>query len=261
VSPERSISSPLAGRTIVVTRPEERSAHLVSALADRGATVLVAPAIELRPARSAALTAALRDLASGRFTWVLLTSPSTVAMLAERLASADDVRAHVAAIGDGTAQAFNRWSDGRDVDLQPPRFTTASLARSFPRGEGRVLCARADIAPDGLEDALAAKGWTPTRVDAYRTVFPSTLPAQTRAALAAGDVDAITFTSASTVRGFIGAVGAVKGNPKVVCIGPVTSREAREHGLTVHAVAEPHTTDGLVAALERVFRPRRRAMP
>jgi uroporphyrinogen-III synthase len=110
---------------------------------------------------------------------------------------------------------------------------------------------------------LAAKGWTPTRVDAYRTTFPRSLPVETRAALRAGEVDAITFTSASTVRGFIGALGStgLRGRPKVVCIGPVTAREARTHGLTVHAVADPHTTDGLVAALERVFTPRRRATP
>ena len=60
------------------------------------------------------------------------------------------------------------------------------------------------------------------------------------------------------MRGFVGALGPVKGNPKVVCIGPVTAKEARAHGLTVSAVANPHTIDGVVAALERVFTPRRR---
>jgi uroporphyrinogen-III synthase len=249
-------ASPLVGRTIVVTRPAERSSHLVALLEAAGARAIVAPAIEVRPARSAALTQALRDLARGRFAWILLTSPATVAMLAERTAGPQDVRASVAAIGDGTAHAFTAWS-GRDPDLVPPRFTSAALGRSFPRGSGRVLCARADIAPEGLEDVLAAKGWTPTRVDAYRTVFPKALPEEARVALAAGDVDAVTFTSASTVRGFVGALGAVKGTPKVVCIGPVTAKEARAHGLGVHAVADPHTTEGLLAALERAFTPRR----
>jgi uroporphyrinogen-III synthase len=66
-------------------------------------------------------------------------------------------------------------------------------------------------------------------------------------------VDAVTFTSASTVRGLVGMLGAVKGNPRVVCIGPVTAREARAHGLTVHAVANPHTIEGLVDACERAL--------
>jgi uroporphyrinogen-III synthase len=246
------VTRTLAGRTVIVTRPAERSAKLVRMLEERGARAIVAPAIEVKPARSAALTEALKDLAAGRFTWIVLTSPATVAMLDERLGGPDDVRAKVAAIGDGTAESCRRFA-GRDPDLVAATFTTVGLSRSFPRGEGRVLCARADIAPEGLEDALAAKGWTPTRVDAYRTVFPRALPAEARDALVAGEVDAVTFTSASTVRGFVGALGAVKGSPKVVCIGPVTSKEARAHGLRVHAVAKPHTTEGLVAALERVF--------
>jgi uroporphyrinogen-III synthase len=135
----------------------------------------------------------------------------------------------------------------------PETFTTLGLARAFPRGEGRVLCARADIAPPGLEDTLAAKGWSPERVDAYRTKMARSLPPEARAALRDGEVDAITFTSASTVRGFVGAMGVVRGNPKVVAIGPVTAAEARAHGLRVSAVARPHTIEGLVGALERVL--------
>ena len=243
---------PLAGRTVLVTRPADQSAGLVKLLDRLGARSIVAPAIEIAPARSAALTAALRELAAGEFEWITLTSRATVEMLRARLDSPREVRARVAAIGEGTAQAYRRWSR-RSPDLMPASFTTAGLARAFPRGSGRVLCARADIAPGGLEDALAARGWTPTRVDAYRTRLPRSLPAQARDALRRGEVDAVTFTSASTVRGFVGALGAVRGSPKVVCIGPVTAREARERGLVVHAVARPHTIEGVAAAVERVL--------
>jgi uroporphyrinogen-III synthase len=246
---------PLAGRTILVTRPATAAAELVGLLRRRGATAIVAPAIEIVPARSAALTNALRELAAGRFAWITLTSSSTVEMLAARLRSPLEVRANVAAIGEGTATAFRTWA-GRAPDLMPDSFTTGALARRFPRGHGRVLCARADIAPDGLEDAIAAKGWSPERVDAYRTRTPRSLPREARDALRDGHVDAVVFSSASTVRGFLGAVGVVRGNPKVVCIGPVTAREAREHGLRVSAVARPHTMDGLLVALERVLAPR-----
>jgi uroporphyrinogen-III synthase len=243
---------PLAGRTVLVTRPADQSVEVVRRLRRLGAAVIVAPTIEIAPVRSAALTRALRDLSEGRFEWITLTSRATVEMLASRLASPSEVRAKVAAIGEGTAKAFRAWGR-RTPDLMPGTFTTTGLARAFPRGEGRVLCARADIAPTGLEDALAAKGWTPVRVDAYRTRMPRSLPAEARAALRDGRVDAITFTSASTVRGFVATTGVVRGNPKVVSIGPVTAKEARAHGLRVSAVARPHTIEGLVAALERVL--------
>lgn len=243
---------PLDGRLVLVTRPADQSAELVRRLRRAGAGAIVAPAIAIVPARSAALTRALRDLEAGRFAWIVLTSRSTVEMLASRLGSPSGVRAKVAAIGEGTSEAFRRWTRRRP-DLTPETFTTAALARAFPRGEGQVLCARADVAPAGLEDALAAKGWSPERVDAYRTRMARTLPAEAREALREGRVDAVTFTSASTVRGFVGAVGVVRGDPKVVCIGPVTAREAREHGMRVSAVARPHTIHGLLDALERAF--------
>ena len=37
--------------------------------------------------------------------------------------------------------------------------------------------------------------------------------------------------------------------PVVVCIGPVTAATARDAGLPVTTVADPHTVDGLLAAL------------
>jgi uroporphyrinogen-III synthase len=242
----------LAGRTILVTRPAEHAARLVRALERRGARVLLAPAVRLVPARSAVLTAALRELAAGRFDWITLTSAATVDVLRDRLDAPREVRARVAVIGEGTASAFRRWAR-RDPDLRPSTFTTAALARAFPRGSGRVLCARADIAPQGLEAALARKGWDAVRVDAYRTVLAASLPRPARDALRRGQVDAVTFTSASTVRGFVRALGGAQGAPKVISIGPVTSAAAREAGLRPAAVAEPHTIDGLVAALERTL--------
>jgi uroporphyrinogen-III synthase len=246
VTPARG---PIAGRTVLVTRPIDEAPELAEAFERRGARAIVSPTIEIVPVRSAALTRALRELAEGRFGWVTLTSPRTVAAFATRI-DPRDVRAKVAAIGEGTSDAFRRWTRRRP-DLVPPRFTTAALARTFPRGEGRVLCARADIAPEGLEDALAAKGWTPERVDAYRTRFARSLSPEARAALRVGDVDAVTFTSASTVQGFVNAVSVVRGDPKVVCIGPITARAARDRGLRVSTVADPHTVGGLVAAVER----------
>jgi uroporphyrinogen-III synthase len=246
---------PLSGRTVLVTRPREDAEELARLLRRRGARVVLAPAIEIVPVRSAALTRAVRELADGAFDWVVLTSPRTVDALAARIAPRE-ARAAVAAIGEGTSEAFRRWS-GRAPDLVPRTFTTAALARAFPRGEGRVLCPRADIAPEGLEEALAAKGWSPERVDAYRTRSPRSLPSEARAALRSGEVDAVTFTSASSVRGFVGALGSVRGTPKVVCIGPITARAAREHGLRVHAVARPHTLEGLVESVERALTPRR----
>jgi uroporphyrinogen III methyltransferase/synthase len=173
---------------------------------------------------------------------------------AEAGLDARGLRAKVAAVGPGTAEALREH--GILADLVPSTFTTVALGRAFPRGQGRVLLPRADIAPVELEGLLEAKGWTVVRVDAYRSKPVRSLPAAVRAALENGEIDAITFTSASTVEGFVRAAGVPRG-PAVVCIGPVTARRAREAGFRVAAVARPHTLGGLVDAVERVLSGRR----
>jgi uroporphyrinogen III methyltransferase/synthase len=195
------------------------------------------------------------------FAWVVFTSAAGVRALLDRLrARGGDgpaIRGRVAAVGEGTARALREA--GVEPDLVPSTFTTAALARGLPRGSGRVLLARADIAPPDLDRAVGAKGWTVVRVDAYRTRPVRRLPARVAGALREGRVDAVTFTSASTVEGFARLAGeALRASPRrpaVVCIGPVTAGAARARGLSVDAVARPHTIDGLVAALERVLGP------
>src|SRR5205823_5857473 len=156
----------------------------------------------------------------------------------------------VAAVGPATARKLEDL--GPAVDLLADPHTTEALADSFPSGEGRVLLPRADIAPEGLEDRLRVKGWTPVRVDAYRTRYLEALPEEARAVLEEGRVDAVVFTSSSTVEGFVRLAGPRRGLP-AVCIGPVTADAALRAGFSVKAVADPHTVDGLVAAVDNLF--------
>jgi uroporphyrinogen-III synthase len=246
----------------MVTRPGDHARELTRLLEARGATALGAPTIELRPATAGPLDRAVEGVSKGRYAWVTLTSRTTVAVLQARL-EPDAMRARVAAIGEGTAAAYRSWT-GRDPDLIPRVYETASLGASFPFGSGEVLCLRADIAPEGMEDALSAKGWTPRRVTAYRTSLARRFAPDVRSALEAGTVDAITFTSASTVLGFARAVKGppsteIHRMPAVVSIGPVTAHAARDHGMLVAAVARPHTVEGLVGAVERALARRRPA--
>jgi uroporphyrinogen-III synthase len=250
----------LIGRTVLVTRPEAESASLIRLLEERGATALLAAAVRTIDSPAQELDPVVEDLVAGRYAWLILTSRAGVDAVFRRAAElkqdAETLPARIAAVGDGTARALAGWSVR--ADLVPPTFTTEALGEAMPEGEGRVLLARADIAPEGLEAALAAKGWTPERVTAYRTELVETMPVPAHEALTNGRVDAVTFTSASTVRGFIRmASGLAKdvrsgpSRPAVVCIGPVTAREAEAAGMVVDAVAEPHTIEGVVAALER----------
>ena len=87
----------------------------------------------------------------------------------------------------------------------------------------------------------------------YRTVRAAP-DEQVVARVRAGDVDALTFTSSSTVENFCAVVDPLPDpQPLVVSIGPVTSKTAAERGLRVDAEAADHTIDGLVSTLLAAF--------
>jgi uroporphyrinogen III methyltransferase / synthase len=249
------VSRSLAGRTILVTRPRDDEARsLADRLRERGAAVIEAPTIEIVPLDdSSELDEAVRELAAGGFSWVSFSSPRAVDTVLDRLHSfglPPRLPAKIAAVGPATAERLR--SAGIETDFLADPHTTSALADAFPTGHGRVLLPRADLASEDLEDACRAKGWTPVRVTAYRTRFPEQLTTEAREALEGGGVDAIVFTSASTVRGFVQTAGVPNG-PRVVCIGPVTTEAAERAGFTVDAVAEPHTVDGIVRAVENLW--------
>jgi uroporphyrinogen-III synthase len=246
----------LEGKVIVVTRPRGQGEELAGRLRSRGAEVIEAPAIRIEPLPAGGpLDEAVRAASEGRYAWVVFTSAAGAEAWFDRAAAvglkAEGPRARVAAVGTGTAEALA--ARGRRPDLVPETFTTVALGKVFPDGPGEVLLARADAATPDLEEALRAKGWTPARVDAYRTVLADRLPADAQAALEEGRVDAVTFTSASTVRGFVRVAGTLPEVVTAVCIGPVTAAAAREAGFTVAAEAEPHTVEGVVDAVARAL--------
>ncbi len=69
-------------------------------------------------------------------------------------------------------------------------------------------------------------------------------------AIEAGNVDLVTFTSASAVRGYVDAVGEdVALRVPAASIGPQTSDALREAGIEVKAQAEESTLDSLASAV------------
>jgi uroporphyrinogen-III synthase len=134
----------------------------------------------------------------------------------------------------------------------PERFVAEALLDAFPPPSGsgaRVLLARAEQARDALPKGLEEKGYAVDVLATYRTVAATPDP-DAVARVSRGDVDAITFTSSSTVTNLCDLLGTLPDpQPLVASIGPVTSKTALERGLRVDVEAEEHTIDGLVDAL------------
>jgi uroporphyrinogen-III synthase len=119
----------------------------------------------------------------------------------------------------------------------------------------RVLLPRADIGREAIGTHLRAAGAMVTEVIAYRTVTgePGPDAPDVTALLAAGEIDAVTFTSGSAVRSFVGIYGeastALLKRTVVAVIGPVTADAARDLGVRVDVQPQTYTTTAMVDAL------------
>lgn len=251
---------PLAAKRIVVTRAEAQAAPFLAALRAEGAVPLAAAAIRILPPEDPApLADALAQLEATD--WLVCTSANAVrAVATARGARPWPATLRAAAVGVATAQALQ--AAGLPVSFTPSAAVADALARELPLRPGvRVLWPHGDLAEVGLAATLRARGADVHTAIAYRTVADVALLGLVDA-LRDGRVDAITFTSASTVRHVVEGLAQAgvtlqptgrPARPLVVCIGPVTAAAARECGLTVDAVATPHDDHGLLTALKQAF--------
>jgi uroporphyrinogen III methyltransferase/synthase len=236
--------------------------------------VLETPAIRIEArAVEGELERAAREI--GSYSLVCVTSPNGAALLMDAVAATGgDARRFggvtVAAIGPGTAAELERRGIRADMVASPSTAEGLLEALAATPVEGRrVLIARASEARDALPDGLRDRGAQVDVAALYDTVAEPlgdkaiehvdvvalydtvAEPLGDKALESLQGADFVTFTSSSTVRFFMDALGG-RGLPngaRVVSIGPITSATARELGLEVHTEAARHDIDGLVAAL------------
>lgn len=260
---------PLFGRRIVITRPRAQAADLAGLLEDQGAEVVPFPTIETVPAPSIAeVDDAVRRAAE--IDWIIFTSVNGVRIFFDRLRDIGaDVRAwhgaRLAAIGPQTSRELERR--GLRVDLLPDEYRAEgvieALARVGVKGR-RILLPRAAGARAILPEKLRELGAIVEEIVTYESVHPGERLDELRALLAAGEVDAVTFTSSSTVDHFAASCGADVGGllarVAVACIGPITAETAVRYGLRVDIQPKTYTIPALAEAIAGYFagRPRRR---
>ncbi|MHB1775326.1 MAG: uroporphyrinogen-III C-methyltransferase [Acidimicrobiales bacterium] len=258
------VAGPLAGATVVVTRPPDQAGALSAALADAGARVLELPTIEVAPPEDGGRGLAAAAAAAAGYTWVAFTSANAVGRFAACLRDGRDLgRARLAAVGPASAEALARH--GLVADLVPARASADGLVAAIgeaPEG-GTVLFPRAAAARETLPEGLRAAGWTVDEVVAYRTVEGVRPPAVVADEVARAD--AVVFTSPSGVRGFVASRDDHRRPlvlPAVVaCIGEVTASAVRSvvgpgDGRRVVVASSPTPAAMVVAVAEGLDRGR-----
>ncbi len=224
---------------VIVTRAASQSGELLAELEGLGLEAIPVPAILIEPEPAGG---ELDRVAAGlgSYAWVVITSANgaqaIVAAAGRQAARLDGPR--WAAIGSGTAASIE--AAGARVSFQPGRADARALVAELPVEWGeRVLVVRGDLAGPDLASALERRGARVDDVVGYRTVeSPSESVGLLGAALEAGPVDAVLFTSGSTVRGLAGlaaAAGRDLGSIPAICSGPRTAEAAAAAGFTVLA--------------------------
>jgi uroporphyrinogen-III synthase len=260
--PSPAATGPLQGHTIAVTRAEQQLGEARRLFERAGAAVLDLPALVIGPPDTwGPLDDALAELEE--FHWLVFSSSNGVEAVEQRLRRQGSSLAHrpatlkIAAVGRKTAALLEDL--GAPADFVPPAFVADSLIEHFPvSGWGlRLLLPRVQSGGRTLlAEAFGEAGARVVEVAAYESRCPSALPEATAAALTAGRVHAITFSSGKTVRhtaqlleGQFGADWRRRLEPvALVSIGPQTSRACRELLGRVDAEASPYDLEGLVQA-------------
>jgi uroporphyrinogen-III synthase len=250
--------SVLGGVRIAVTRAAAQAEELAGPLRAAGADVVMTPLIRIVPTGDSSEMRESLD-ALPRYDWIIFTSTNGVDLFAEAAHRAGrditNTRAAIACVGPATAAAAKKH--GMKPSVIPDEFVGHAIADALAaRGDlagQRILLARAGRAREELPERLREAGASVSEVQLYYSAMDEDGARALRARIEAQEVDLLTFTSGSTVRYFKEAVGTT-GRAKVAVIGPLTADAATRSGMTVDIEANPHTTEGLVAAITRYFR-------
>ena len=251
---------------MLVSRAKKQAGALSSALRELGCAVIEVPFIEIRKPRSyQPLDEALTNI--GNYDWLILTSVNGVEALFDRMQKrrlnpSSLAATKVAAIGPATRRAIEQH--GVKVEVTPKEYIAESVVRALHRRVNgkRVLLVRAKIARDVIPNELRKAGARVDVMEAYETVVPESSRRRLRAALSSRrrKPHAITFTSSSTVKNFVGLLGLREARAALkktvrrrgthsASIGPVTSATLREFKLPVDIEAVEYTVPGLVEAI------------
>jgi uroporphyrinogen III methyltransferase/synthase len=204
-----SLTKPLTGVGILVTRYVRQSKALAQKLEALGATVFKFPLIELRaPDSWAEVDQALLSLE--RYDWIVFASTNAVDFFLQRLTELNLPVAllktiSLAAIGTGTADSLNRYS--LDVAFSPKQFSARHFVKEFCLKYDvknlNFLWPKTNIGNNFLKESLEAAGASVEAIVTYETHLPSESldrVHELKHLIESGQVQIISLTSSQAAR-------------------------------------------------------------
>ena len=234
-------------------------------LREDGAQVLEIPSIVTKPVID---TSSLKNAilnAESKNRWLVFTSPIGVGYFFEQLISMEmDMRnlipvggeLKIAAIGNGTARELKKF--GLRADLVPKVFDAGNLGAAIAKeaeSGSEILIARARIGSEELIPPLKEAGLVVKDIPIYDTIYEvhENLREQVYQAFEKKEIDGVTFTSASTVKGFVHGFPDVDFTKiNAVCIGRQTASEAEKYGMKI-SISKEASMDSMMELIHEQF--------
>jgi len=239
--------SPLKNKTVLVTRSETQATEFISKLEELGAKTIALPLITTSAINKIELA---QKIAESNFNWIIFTSPNAVKFFFETV-SPQSITNRIAAVGSKTKE--NLEALGLTIDFIPTQFTAQHLAKEITvNPKESFFIPRSNIAKDDAVDVLESR----EAIVETLSIYENTSVKYSKASLNSifkQPIDFTTFTSGSTVSSFI-KLGIKAQTGEIICIGPETAKIAKENNITVSAIANPHTIDGMIEQILAIAR-------
>lgn len=255
----------LAGLRVLNTCSSEDAGELDALLREAGAIPLSFPCVAVTLGSGIAEFDTV--LQQQTFDWICLTSQYAVNVFANRVQTIglDPERLtapRFATIDPATSTAL-AGQLGIVAEYTPANFDGKTMARECPIEAGhRVLMPVSNLTPVEAVSLLTGKGAEVTRMVVYQsTIGAGGVDASTL--LKDGQLDAITFATASAVDGFVKRLEREEGNlddtrqVPIACIGPHSRNRAIARGMLRAFCSDDHTLQGILTALHDVTVSRR----
>ena len=250
---------PLFGKRIVITRARAQASSLVSKLSGLGAQCIEIPTIKIVPPEDVTpLKQSIENIKN--YDWLVFTSVNGVKFFFDTLFDMrKDVRTlgHLkfACIGPVTKERLQDY--GIISDILPETYRAESVIKAFSNIELKnrnILLPRAKKARTILPEELTQMGAKVDEVIAYETLLDIDKKEELITLLQNSKIDAVTFTSSSTVSNFISLLDSKDSrkllkNVVTASIGPITSETARSLDIEPEIEAGEYTIQGLVDSL------------
>lgn len=259
---------PLFGVQVMVTRPKSQISKLSQKMRTLGAQVIELPAIETVPVNGLPDQEAVEKLRSSidaicqakEDICLTFTSPQGVKHFFTQLKEMQiDMRSLLrnekltfAVIGQGTRKVLEEYNIF--PEYMPQEYSGKALGELLCEQLDSSTCVylfRAEQGAQEITSLLKEKQIPYVDVATYRTVYKQGGPVMEKMvqAFKENQIDYVTFTSASTVKGFVNSFAGIDFTEvRALCIGEQTAKEALKYGMKVR-VSKEATMDSMVELL------------